>query len=150
MNKSHLLVFIALLTVFVSGCKKSAGTYPVTGKITVDGQVVEGISVVFSPVGEGEPGSGATDATGVYSLKTSIGEPGTGVKPGDYKVTVSKMFGEWDGKTLQANPGGEPIKVIRSKQTMPNKYTTKSLTPLSATVTAEKEKNVFDFDIKTK
>lgn len=111
---------------------------------------MDDVFVSFSPIGEGEAGSGRTNAEGVYTLKTSLGEPGAGVKPGKYKVTLSKLHGEWDGKSVQENPGGEPIKLVKTTELMPQEYTTKSKTKLEATVTEDKTKNVFDFDVPKK
>ena len=126
MKKPLITVVLFALALVCTGCKKDTGTVPVTGKIIVNGEPMEDVFVSFSPVGEGEPGSGRTDAQGVYTLKTSQGEMGAGVKPGSYKVSLSKLHGEWDGKSFQDNPGGEPIKKVKTTELIPLQYTTKS------------------------
>ena len=56
----------------VSGCGPSAPTFvKVQGKITMDGQPIDGAVVTYIPVGgKGEQASGRTSSDGVYQLTT--------------------------------------------------------------------------------
>jgi hypothetical protein len=72
----------------------------VTGTVTLDGQPLEGASVVFVPAafdaqaagGSGDAGiqqaNGQTDASGKFTVSCVAGE---GAMPGTYKVAVSKL-----------------------------------------------------------
>ncbi len=75
-------------------------------KVTLDGQPVQGATVVFYPEGEElkeiNP-SGQTDANGVCFLKTGNKE---GAKPGKYKATVTKTSG-MQGIDQSANPADQ-------------------------------------------
>ena len=72
----------------VSGTLKHADGTPVAG---------ESGTIVFQPVGEGQPASGAVAADGSYKLMTR--KPGDGVAPGKYKV-VLKVWKNYRDQTL--------------------------------------------------
>ena len=76
------------------GCSGGSGlgTVPVTGKVLLNGEPLEGATVVFNPSGEGRAASGTTDAAGVYKLTTDTN--GDGALPGEYQIAVTK----YDGK----------------------------------------------------
>ncbi|NLX56342.1 MAG: carboxypeptidase regulatory-like domain-containing protein [Planctomycetaceae bacterium] len=71
------------------GCGSSVGAVSVTGTVTLDGEPVEGASVVFVPEGKGRMASGKTDSSGQFKLTTQ--KVGDGAVPGKYKVGVSKL-----------------------------------------------------------
>jgi len=92
MIASRLSLLAAL--VVVAGCSK--GPYevaPVSGRVTLDGQPVAKVAVMFQPVAtEGNinpgPGSyGITDAEGRYTLKL-IGKESRGAVVGKHKVKI--------------------------------------------------------------
>ena len=68
--------------------------HPVSGKLTIDGQIPANVQVSFSPVdGKGAIASGNVDAgTGRYELTSSggVGKPaGKGAVIGKYKVVLN-------------------------------------------------------------
>ncbi|GAB6166661.1 hypothetical protein JCM19992_26610 [Thermostilla marina] len=88
----------------VAGCetKKTLPSVPVTGQVLLDGQPLEGATVMFHPVErEGRySANGKTDAQGKFTL-TMVGVPeeyavaaGSGVLPGEYYVGVIKNQAE--------------------------------------------------------
>lgn len=62
-----------------------------SGIVRLNGEPVEGASVTFIPVGGGRPGSGRTDSTGRYTIKTY--QDASGAIIGEHKVAVVKMSG---------------------------------------------------------
>ena len=75
------LVFVGIAILSFAGCGDSS-IAPVSGKVTVAGEPVEGIRLVFSPVPVGdEPAagpwsSGLTNAAGEYALETRYKDNG--------------------------------------------------------------------------
>ena len=81
------------------GCNKDGSkldTEQVEGVVTLDGKLVPGATVTFTPVDEnqGAPATGTTDDNGRYTLTTvaggRTGKPGAGTVAGDYYVGVMK------------------------------------------------------------
>src|SRR5581483_2239060 len=76
----------SLVAVLLAGCpagsSRDAGTVPVTGKVTYNGQGVEGATVTFAAEGMTAPGAAMTGSDGSYTLRA---------KPGKYTITVSKF-----------------------------------------------------------
>lgn len=72
-----LAVCFLILTAWIAGCGKSGPELaPVSGRVTVDGQPKENVSVTFQP-DEMRPASyGRTDATGHYELGYKRGVQG--------------------------------------------------------------------------
>ena len=144
--------FILLSLIILAGCgKKDDGNTFVTGTVTQGGQPLADARVVFIPEsGTGEGASGKTDESGKFVLTTSTGKDGSGTKPGEYKVTVSKTKMEWDGKayiTVTQNDAEVQVKDEKTVQLLPMQYANSVQTPFKATVTTNKDTNVFDFDI---
>jgi hypothetical protein len=77
------------MTTAWSGCSGGLALIPVEGTVTLDGQPVEGASVLFEPKGGGKPATGTTDAAGKFVLTTI--EPGDGAVPGANKVAVIRV-----------------------------------------------------------
>ena len=81
-NLTIVLFGIAILS--FAGCGDSS-IAPVSGKVTVDGEPVEGIRLVFSPIqieGQENPGpwsSGLTNSAGEYTLVTRYKDSGAAV-----------------------------------------------------------------------
>lgn len=143
---------VALIAVALISCVGCGGgvidTDSVEGTVTYKGAPVEGASVMFSPVseGQGNPAYAVTDAKGHYILQTQQGAADAGTTPGDYKVTVSKVEMIGTGKTT-TTPEGEKEEITESKEALPKKYKFQKDTPLTATVEAGKA-NVFDFQLE--
>lgn len=103
----HLCVLLAVLT-FVGCGDSNPTTYKVTGVVTLDGKIVDGAMVTFTPSGgqDSKPAVGTSGADGKYNLTTFTG--GDGALPGAYKVTVSK---------IQYAPGENPYAPKESSST---------------------------------
>jgi len=146
----------ALLTVAVAACLTGCGGSgdkpelgQVTGTITLDGEPLTGIAVVFFPE-SGRPARGKTDADGKYELTYIRQERGT--KLGRNRVEIAPdEEGEDEREAEEASSGeGESrSRVVAkkgSKPKIPARYNTKS--ELEAVVKAGE--NVFDFQLATK
>jgi hypothetical protein len=83
-----MLPVLAIL--FCAGCGSGpAGLVAGMGKVTLDGEPVEGASVVFMPTADdGLLAAGRTDQEGRFTLATN---EALGVRPGHYKVSVGKQ-----------------------------------------------------------
>jgi hypothetical protein len=94
MRSCVLLLSAGLFMTSLLGCSKSdrPDIAFASGRVTLDGNPVEGASVSFEPVGGGRPCSGMTDADGVYKI-TSY-EPFDGAPVGDHNVAIIKISGE--------------------------------------------------------
>lgn len=83
-------ICLAVITI-LSGCGNGydIGLYPVTGTVTIDGNVVEGAMVDFQPTGEDRAprgANGATDSAGQYVLYFLKSK---GCPAGDFNVQFS-------------------------------------------------------------
>lgn|SRR5262245_1226567 len=88
----HIGVLSAIVLCLGCAGGNDGGTFPVTGKVTLNGTAAEGVAVSFIPDGGGPSAVGVTDASGQYALTTSVN--GDGAKPGSYKVTLAKYEGD--------------------------------------------------------
>ena len=83
------------VAILVAGCGAGGPSFqPVSGKLTIDGQIPPNVQVSFYPVdGKGPIASGNVDAgTGRYELTSSggVGKPaGKGAVAGKYKVVLN-------------------------------------------------------------
>jgi hypothetical protein len=120
---------------------------PVTGRVTLDGQPLDGGSISFSPADPGQANSvsvGARIAAGSYSMRRADGPT-----PGKYRVAILGDEEATAPPTDEA-PGPMPKRSARQpvkESKVPGKYNTKST--LTADVKAG-ESNTFDFDLKTR
>ena len=156
MNMNTRFVFLSffiLLAVFAfAGCGSGKlKTVRVSGTVTLDGEAVEGATVIFSPAesGMGHPAIGKTDASGHYRLQTQLGEVDAGTTPGKYKVVINKEKLIETGKVAGMAPSGNPKMEQVFVETMPEKTAKIETTDMEAVVENKKE-NVFDFDLKSK
>jgi hypothetical protein len=105
----------------------------VTGRVTVDGQPLEGARVEFQPsCADGLPSYGTTDANGVYHLMFSHDR--SGATPGEHTVRISKLVPA-DGPA-----GEEPGEMIES---LPALYNTRS----QFKITVAQGLNTIDFNL---
>lgn len=136
------LRLFALFAIVVVGCSKesdrNAGTVPVSGKVTYNGQPLEGATVTFISDTGLTPGAGMSGADGAYSLR---------LKPGSYTATVSKLTGTVADtgnitmeEAMAANTGKPPDD---PKETLPAKYQSPTDSPLKFDVKQSGE-NKFD------
>jgi hypothetical protein len=79
-------VFCSVAVGLLSGCSRSSQESQVSGRVLLDGKRIGPGTIVFAPVGDGKPATGAVDENGNYSMHTNR-EVGLGA--GKYKIAVS-------------------------------------------------------------
>ena len=153
MKMMKILSVLAML-VLVVGCGKSGvRTEYVEGKVTLDGEAVEGATVTFRSAGGKLDivGAGQTNAEGIYKLSVDRGEAEAGVPAGEYQVGIRKQDVpvtsnvSADGEyipTKSSVPGKAPV----YKDLVPAKYKFPEKSGLTANVTQEGD-NVFNFEL---
>ena len=147
MQKIQLLLLLLFFS-FLSGCgeRTKLDVTAVRGTVTVDGQPMEGINIIFHPSDGGEIAAfGSTDAQGKYTLSSPSAPVGSGAVAGEYIPTFSKTETE---EPPASHPSHLPFdgKVFHM---IPEKYENPK-TCGAAPVTVKKGKNnVFDFDLKS-
>ena len=133
MFEGRTAALLVALTGFSLGC--GGADVPelgyVSGKVTMDGQPLQGVSVQFNPVDGGRAGSGATNEEGEYELQYTSGYEGAVVGP--CKVSINTIWPEGEAPDGESDP-------------VPPKYNHK--TELAETV--EPGDNVFNFDLQSK
>ena len=148
-NSISLVSGLVLATLLISGCNRGDGVElgEVTGLVTLDGQPLANASVSFYP-SNGRASFGKTNAEGKYEL-IYIRDKGAII--GDHKVTItSKVWGEASRK---AGPGQRPRDVEAAasegarEEMLPEKYTIKTKTVLSAQVSPGT--NEHNFELKS-
>ncbi|MDO4586198.1 MAG: carboxypeptidase-like regulatory domain-containing protein [Planctomycetia bacterium] len=155
MKKILLLVSVlcCVTVLFCCGCgpKNTFGVVDVQGKITVDGEPVEGISVTMAPADPSQrAAAGVTDAEGKFRVVTP-GAKVPGVMPGDYSLTFQKEI--WvtaDGspvENLEYDPS-KPEPKMFPKDLLPTKYKDAKLSECKVTVVDKNTKIEFDLSSK--
>ncbi len=123
------------LTVMLIGCGGPT-TYPVGGKVTLDGKPLPRASISFiSEAEDGPSGFGTTDDQGQYTIEPD--DDVDGLPVGKYKVRI------WSGR--ESNPDDDPPQAA-IPETVPMKYNT--ATTLIADVKAEENTIPFKLDSK--
>jgi hypothetical protein len=135
MNRiAHAVRYLALILLcpLVAGCGSGDGLARVKGKVTLDGQPLEGATVKFQPTAEGgSPSSGITDADGRYELMYTFMT--WGAMPGEHVVSIRTAGTYFDDQ------GNE----IERPERVPAKYNDQ--TELKRTV--EPGRNTIDFKL---
>jgi hypothetical protein len=132
---SFLFLAILCLTLSACGGGDSIGrTFPVKGKVLVDGKPLKQGSIVFWPKdGKGIEADGLIAEDGTYQLSTK-GKPGA--LPGSYTVTV------------MAQTNVDSTAPDTAKLLVPKKYTLKQETPLTREVVENASAGAYDLDLK--
>lgn len=151
-----IVVALALTVAGCGGGSKKPKIYPATGTVTLDGQPLADATVSFVPQ-VGPPSDGKTDASGKFTIMTS-GQPGAPFGPN--KVTVSKFTGTAsmpgpgatadDMKKMYEKMYDKNKKAGAEKGEVPAKYGRADSSGLSADVTADAAKNVFNLELTSK
>ena len=139
--KSFLSICGVLCSVLcVCGCGGDGrpSLVPVTGKVTLNGEPIDGAMVGFQPQdieGYNRPSTATTDAQGSFT----VGTYGTddGIPEGSYRVTVrkSEVIGKIpEGYNLE-NPEENP-RPLRTRLIVPEMYADAEASGLTVTVTA--------------
>lgn len=122
---THLVLFVLVLFCGCGGIQ----TEPVTGVVTLDGDPLPGVQVIFHPIeGDRKNSVGTTDETGSYSLNYTMHNVGAIV--GQYKVLISKKL---------VTDKGE-------KETLPSKYNRESTFTADVTTTGD---NKFNYNLES-
>ncbi len=157
---------LALCFVSLIGCGSGSGfpkTYPVTGKVTLNGKAIDGAMVTFQLAEGKENAIGTTDASGEFTL--SMFQPSDGAIPGQYRVAIRKLptseliapantpppgqlaSGEISDSYAPPAASEGNTKPKSAKSEVPEKYGNDQASGLRATVT-EAGPNRFEFDLK--
>lgn len=127
------LCFLAMISFW--GCGDSKKLFSVSGTVTLDGAPFDSGTVLFSPVGDGRPGTAVIQPDGSYSLSTDGDE--AGAYAGEYEVAV-----------IPANrAGGEDDPPTGPKSPVPGRYLAPSTSGLRFTVEQGKD-NRFDIQLQ--
>lgn len=153
-SASSALTWVAIAGLFASclGCGQSGPNMgQVTGRVTVDGNIVAEGTVQFWPE-NGRPSRG-TIKDGIYELTTF--EPNDGALAGDHRVTIkaTKLSGAaptMDSTAAEiAHFSQRDVKKIRASRVLwvvPEKYSDVGTSTLAATV--KPGSNEINFDIE--
>ncbi|OWK46776.1 carboxypeptidase-like regulatory domain-containing protein [Fimbriiglobus ruber] len=126
-----------LLAMSAAGCSSRSGKVPVSGTVTVDGAPASLAVITFWPDENASSNQAGDRITADPSGKFTLGsdEADTGLFPGKYKVTVSRMVDK-NGKPT----GGAPPKKseaqyeAKASESVDEKFLSKETTPFSVTV----------------
>lgn len=146
------------------GCSGKDKDYrKVSVKVTMNGAPLEGATVMFyNQDATGDSGGGKTGADGSLVVTSSrASEGGTGLMPGEYKVTVIKFENTVDPDQEAYDKGeitydelqnrkakaGAYAKTAAPELLTPPQYQRADTTPLTATVTDSSKQNVFEFNL---
>ena len=148
--RSAALFAIAASLLAGAGCGDGQlATYPVTGKVIIDGQPAAGALVIFCPVeGQGPEElerlrpAGETGPDGQYQLTTF--ETYDGAPAGEYQVMV-----RWGPRPQQTTDGGRPERGRRPPDRLRGRYMNPQTSGLTATV-EEDATEVPAFELRTK
>jgi len=131
----------ALLALFLAGCGQRGYSgprrYPLTGKVTFDGQPVDWGSISFLPQAGGEQRvSGGVIENGSYSVTEE-----QGANAGTHRVEIHWL--KKTGKQYRDRDSGEMVD--ERQEALPSQFHTQS--KLTAEVSSAK--TAFDFDLKS-
>ncbi|MDR2642573.1 MAG: carboxypeptidase-like regulatory domain-containing protein [Planctomycetaceae bacterium] len=144
MKKWILFSFLILIV----GCNQSGqleGLVPASGTVTFNGQPIDQAMIIFSPqTGENtaRAASATTDAKGNFTMMTL--NPGDGVFPGDYLVTVEKteITGEYRQEPTPDSDKSKLIDTRQIKDLLPVKYSNINTTDLSVSISEKGNKKI--------
>jgi hypothetical protein len=143
MRSTITWLLIATLGAGLAGCGRAYDgeqRFPVSGKVTVDGQPLDLGVIAFMPQGEGKSAgrvAGAPIRDGLYAVPEE-----TGPTAATYKVQI-----HWNKRTGKKIPNPMDTDELMDELTegLPAKYHEKS--ELTAEVSAQR--TTFDYDLKT-
>jgi hypothetical protein len=138
-----LAVVLCISLAWLAGCGGGTVT-TVDGKVTLDGNPLPNAVVTFHGTNE-VGGFGGSNATGIYQLQAQ--DEKAGVKPGEYKVTVSATELRDPSATASTITGPHAMEES-SKLLTPELYATPATTPLKVTV--KEGKNTIPLEVKSK
>ena len=152
-QSGFIIGLLSLFTLVGCGGPKGPAVTVVSGTVMLDGEPLEGASVVFHPTSSsGLAGAGKTSADGTFGLSTFRATPGAGVVPGEYVVTIRKE--EWpqfeepedDDPDYERKMAKVERDMERARPTYvtPQAYGDEETSGLTATVSTGENKIVFE------
>ena len=87
LRRGTALVALISLSALIGCSSGGPTTYPVSGKVMLDGQPLEGAAVMLKPVDGGSNGYGVAGADGSFDVTTY--RQGDGAVPGKHQIIVS-------------------------------------------------------------
>jgi hypothetical protein len=144
MNKQWMGILIVPVILGCSGKGDLPVTYPVSGRVLLDGKPVEAVDVAFLPAKAlplSRPARGRTNADGEFRLRTyfSPSVDAMGAIAGQYTVTLSKI----DAPTGLIDPEKQKPRASQ----LPVRYASYERSDLSAEVTSDGA-NRFEFNLR--
>jgi hypothetical protein len=136
---------LMLVLPLLLGCggARLPGLVPAAGTVTLNGEPIEGVTIIFTPLspsGDARTATAVSDAGGKFVVSTL--DPNDGIKPGHYKISFSKKTGVDDGN---ASASGDERRGGRdSRQTinhLPAKYSG-SASDLSVSIPSSGNKSI--------
>lgn len=139
--KSLPFVLVSLIIVFLLGCeaKNELGRLPVSGKISLNGELLQKGTILFAP----EQPSGVSSGTDIVDGSYSIAEH-QGLTPGTYVVRI--YAADEEGEDVEPQLPGPGIKTKRER--IPPRYNLRS--ELKLVVEATQDEAVFELDMESK
>jgi hypothetical protein len=124
--------------VFLLGCTEGeTERVPISGKITLDNQPIDGGTILFLPQEKGKIKTGATIEEGQYIL-----DEDEGPQAGQHRVEIY-----WAKKTGRQIPSNDPPNMMdETREVVPGKYNQQSV----LTVEIKPGENTFDLDLRTR
>ncbi|MCL2005158.1 MAG: carboxypeptidase-like regulatory domain-containing protein [Planctomycetaceae bacterium] len=95
------LFTLSIALLLHAGCGGQHNPYDtalVEGFVTLNGEPIEGVNVIFTPRGQTMAAGGITEGNGRFVLTTAAAPAGSGAEPGEYDVTFSKS--EVEGRDM--------------------------------------------------
>ena len=148
MKKSFFCFCVVALMLYSMGCTRSKldGLVPGSGTVTLNGEIVQGAMIMFSPINPTptqRSASARSDANGDFRLMTL--EPGDGIFPGEYKVIVKKIQtvgGEIPVVSEEDRRNPELTERRETVHLLPQKYGLPSTTDLVVTIPPKGNKSI--------
>ena len=134
MRQFQALLGLSFAIVILSGCGGDPNVATVSGLVTLDGEPLDRVSVLFQPEKGGRPSFGVTDEQGRYKLTYSRTQKGASVGSCIVKVTKLSDVGDDDGKAGK----NEPVTTVK----IPDRYSKEPIT-----VTVLRMHNTIDLDL---
>ena len=152
MHRHRIMPFAvsAGLMLVLNSCSNEPTRYEAGGTVTFDDKPVENAMLAFIPA-TGVVGQAQTDKDGKYKI-TSVGKPG--LPAGKYRVSIKATTGGGFAGGATADEKKQKMMYMMTKgpqdvvDVIPPKYSDPQTSGLTAEVTSDPEKNVFNFSLK--
>lgn len=145
------VLWVWLIPVLMAGNKNPYGAVRVVGTLTLDGKIIEGVSVILHPRdwNVGFVAGGMTDREGNFMVTTGESPLGSGAVPGEYDITFHKV--EMEGAGLSAEEFRQTFGMQQpgKKYVIPQKYEDPKTSGLASIWIEPGGENRFNFDLSS-